>query len=92
MSRGPLFPSRGWSLLELLIAMTLSLLVIAGIGQIYLAAKRSYDIQTNLAQIQDVGRYVTDTLIQDIRTAGYWMTLIFLQPQLHPTDIFLRET
>ena len=72
MSRGPLFPSRGWSLLELLIAMTLSLLVIAGIGHIYLAAKRSYDIQTNLAQIQDVGRYVTDTLIQDIRTAGYW--------------------
>ena len=72
MNRGPLFQARGWSLVELLVAMTLSLLVIAGVGQIYLAAKRSYDIQTNLAQIQDVGRYVTDVLTQDIHMAGYW--------------------
>ena len=72
MNRGQLFPSRGWTLIELLVAMTLSLLVIAGIGQIYLAAKRSYDIQTNLAQIQDVGRYVVDVLTQDIHNAGYW--------------------
>lgn len=63
---------QGWTLIELLVAMTLSLLVIAGIGQIYLAAKRSYDIQTNLAQIQDVGRYVTELLTQDIRRAGHW--------------------
>jgi len=63
---------KGWTLVELLVAMTLSLLVIAGIGQIYLAAKRSYDIQTNLAQIQDVGRYVVDVLTQDIHMAGYW--------------------
>lgn len=63
---------RGWTLIELLVAMTLSLLVIAGISQIYLAAKRSYDIQTNLAQIQDVGRYVIDVLTKDIHNAGYW--------------------
>jgi type IV pilus assembly protein PilW len=72
MKRSPLFPSGGWTLVELLVATTLSLLVIAGIGQIYLAAKRSYDIQTNLAQIQDVGRYVTDVLTRDFHMAGYW--------------------
>jgi type IV pilus assembly protein PilW len=65
-------PSRGWTLVELLIAMTLSLLVIAGIGQIYLAAKRSYEIQNSLARLQDVGRYVTDLLTHDIHNAGYW--------------------
>lgn len=63
---------QGWTLVEVLVAMTLSLLVIAGIGQIYLAAKRSYEIQTNLAQIQDVGRYVIEVLTQDIHNAGYW--------------------
>lgn len=69
----PLFlHQRAWTLVELLVAMTLSLLLIAGIGQIYLAAKRSYDIQTSLARIQDVGRYATEVLTQDIRRAGYW--------------------
>ena len=38
MKRCPFQLSRGWTLVELLVAMTLSLLVIAGIGQIYLAA------------------------------------------------------
>ena len=72
MSHRRLAPARGWTLVELLVAMALSLLVIAGIAQIYLAAKRSYDIQTNIAEIQDVGRYVTDLLTHDIRMAGYW--------------------
>jgi type IV pilus assembly protein PilW len=72
VNRGLPITSRGWTLVELLVAMTLSLLVIAGIGQIYLAAKRSYEIQANLAQIQDVGRYVTEVLTRDIRNAGYW--------------------
>ena len=72
MNRGVFSSESGWTLVELLVAMTLGLLLIAGIGQIYLAAKRSYEIQTNLAQIQDVGRYVTDVLTQDIHMAGYW--------------------
>jgi len=63
---------RGWTLVELLVAMTLSLLVIAGIGKIYLAAKRSYDIQNSLARLQDEGRYATEVITQDIRQAGYW--------------------
>ena len=64
--------SRGWTLVELMVAMTLSLLVIAGISQIYLAAKQSYGIQNSLAELQDVGRYVTELLTQDIHNAGYW--------------------
>jgi Tfp pilus assembly protein PilW len=66
--------------------MTLSLLVVAGIGQIYLAAKRSYDIQTNLAQIQDVGRYVVDVLTQDIHMAGYWGLMNINDPLTTITD------
>jgi len=66
------FPSRGWTLIELLVAMALGLLIIAGIGQIYLAAKRSYDIQNSIAQLQEVGRYATEAITEDIRRAGYW--------------------
>ena len=72
----PLLKSRstqyGLTLVELLVAMALGLLIIAGIGQIYLAAKHSYEIQNRLARIQDAGRYVTELLTEDIRRAGYW--------------------
>lgn len=64
--------SQGMTLVELLVALTLGLLVIAGIGQIYTAAKRSYDIQTNMSHLQDAGRYAIDTLTRDIQRAGYW--------------------
>lgn len=63
---------RGFTLVELLVTVTLGLLVIAGIGQIYTAAKRSYDIQTSLARLQDAGRYAVDVITQDVRRAGYW--------------------
>src|SRR3569832_1925775 len=62
----------GWCLVVLLVAMTLSLLAFAGAGQIYLGVKRSYDIQTSLARLQDVGRYATDLLTYDIHMAGFW--------------------
>lgn len=80
------FSHRGWTLVELLVAMTLALLLVAGIGQIYLAAKRSYDIQTNLAQIQDVGRYVTAVLTHDIRMAGNWGIMDISKANETPAD------
>lgn len=52
--------------------MALGLLIIAGIGQIYLAAKRSYEIQNTIARLQDAGRYTSGVLTEDIRRAGYW--------------------
>lgn len=62
----------GMTLVELLVALTLGLLVIAGIGQIYTAAKRSYDIQSSMSRLQDVGRYAIETITRDIQRAGYW--------------------
>lgn len=64
--------AHGMTLVEVLVAITLGLLVIAGIGQIYTATKRSYDIQSNMARLQDVGRYAIETISQDIRRAGFW--------------------
>src|SRR3569832_2159740 len=62
----------GMTLVELLVALTLGLLVIAGIGQIYTAAKRSYEIQSSMSRLQDVGRYAIETNTRDIHRAGYW--------------------
>ena len=64
--------SRGFSLVELMVAMLVTLILLAGIGQIFLSSKKSFNIQDSLSRIQDNGRYAIETLAQDIRRAGYW--------------------
>ena len=44
---------------------------LAGISQVFLSAKKSFTSQNSLARQQENGRYVLDTLGQDLRRAGY---------------------
>jgi len=61
----------GFSMVELMVAMVITLILLAGIGQIFLASKKSFTIQDSLGRLQENGRYVVDTLAQDVRRAGY---------------------
>ena len=63
--------SSGFSLIELMVALVITLILIAGIGQIFLSSKKSFTIQNDLGRQQENGRYVLDTLAQDLRRAGY---------------------
>lgn len=63
---------RGFSLVELMVALVITLILLAGIGQIFLSSKKSYTLQDSLARIQESGRYAMDVLSQDLRRAGYW--------------------
>ena len=63
---------RGFSLVELMVALVITLILLAGIGQIFLSSKKSYTIQGSLSRIQESGRYAVDVLSQDLRRAGYW--------------------
>lgn len=62
---------RGVTLIEIMIALVLGLLVLAGIFQIYLATRRSYVLAESLAARQEAIRYVTTTISKDVRMAGY---------------------
>lgn len=64
--------SRGFSLVELMVALVITLILLAGIGQIYLSSKKSFVIQNSLGRMQENGRYAMETIIADIRRAGYW--------------------
>jgi len=61
----------GFSLVELMVAMVITLILLAGIGQIFLSSKKSFTIQDSLGRMQENGRFVVDTLVQDLRRAGY---------------------
>jgi type IV pilus assembly protein PilW len=72
--------SGGFSLVELMVALVITLILIAGIGQIFLSSKKSFTIQDALSEQQENGRYVMDTLAQDLRRAGYLGGAIIIQP------------
>jgi prepilin-type N-terminal cleavage/methylation domain-containing protein len=61
----------GFSMVELMIAMVITLILLAGIGQIFLSSKKSFTIQDSLGRQQENGRYVVNALAQDLRRSGY---------------------
>lgn len=64
-------PQKGLSLIELLIAMALSLLLIAGVLQIFLSSKQTYVTTSALSRVQENGRFASEFLAFDIRNIGY---------------------
>ncbi|MFS2123473.1 PilW family protein [Pseudomonas sp. Pseusp97] len=62
---------RGLSLVELLIAMALGLLLLAGVIQVVLSSKRSYQSSVALAELQENGRFALEVLAQGLRNAGF---------------------
>jgi type IV pilus assembly protein PilW len=64
--------SSGLSLIELMVAMTISLVLIAGAAQVYLGSSQAYAVNEATARLQENARYGLSVLEPDIRMAGYW--------------------
>jgi len=62
---------RGISLVELLIAMTLGLLLTSGMFAVFAGNKRSSDLNSAMADIQENARFALDSLASDIRMSGF---------------------
>ena len=62
----------GLTLLELMISLSLGLLLLTGIGTIYVGSNQTYRVQEQNARIQESGRYALDVLGRSLRQAGYW--------------------
>ena len=62
--------SKGFGLIELLIALALSLIVVLGVVQIFIAAKNTYLSQNAAASMQEDARFVLSKMIQEIRMVG----------------------
>ncbi len=64
--------SRGFSLVELMVAVALGLILLAGLFTLFLTNSRSYrEIDNATRQIEN-GRYAIQLLTDDIRMAGYY--------------------
>ena len=62
--------SKGFGLIELLIALTLSLIVVLGVAQVFISAKNTYVSQNTAAAMQEDARFVLSKMIQEIRMVG----------------------
>jgi type IV pilus assembly protein PilW len=62
---------KGFSLIELMIAMALSGIVIGAIYNLYIGQSRSYVIQDQVAEMQQNARVAMDMMVRDIRMAGF---------------------
>ncbi|MEL7298355.1 MAG: PilW family protein, partial [Pseudomonadota bacterium] len=63
---------RGYTLIELLIALTLGAFLVGGILQLYIGSKRSYNTQQAATELQEVGRFTLNALVSDIRMGGFF--------------------
>lgn len=63
---------RGLSIVELMIAMTLGLLILAGLTTVFVTSSESQrELQRSAQQIEN-GRYAMDLLTQDLHHAGFY--------------------
>jgi len=61
----------GFTLVELMVAMTISLLVLAGIVQVFISNQQTHRSQEANARLQENGRTAIALLQRDIRPVGY---------------------
>jgi len=62
--------SRGFTLVELMIAMVIGLIITIGVVQIFGSNRATYQLDESLARAQENGRFALEFMTQDIRHAG----------------------
>ena len=62
----------GFTLVELMVAMLISLLLMGGVIQVFSSSSKSYRNHEGLSRIQENGRFAMEFLTRDIRMADFW--------------------
>lgn len=62
---------KGLTLIEIMVAITISLALLAGVIQIVIGNKATYRTLDSLSRLQENGRAATEILLRDIRMAGF---------------------
>ncbi|NOX27834.1 MAG: pilus assembly protein PilW [Gammaproteobacteria bacterium] len=62
----------GLSIVELLVAISISLLLLTGVIQIFSSSSQIYRVNQGLSQIQENARFAIEFLSRDLRLADFW--------------------
>lgn len=69
--RGTKGNSAGMSLIEMMIAMLVGMILLAGIYRIFMSTNTSYNFEAELSSLQENGRFAMEFLSKDVRMTGY---------------------
>jgi len=63
--------ARGFTIVEIMIALVISMILLGGVSQVYLSTKQSYRLTENVARMQENSRFAMDILTKELRMAGF---------------------
>ncbi|MDO6748278.1 PilW family protein [Gilvimarinus sp. 1_MG-2023] len=82
----------GFSIVELMIAISLGVVLMTGVVQMFVSSKTVFTTQQGMSRLQETGRLAIDYLARDIRQAGYFgcadITEWNLKNTLNNTDLY----
>ena len=64
--------NRGFSLIELMIAITLGMLAVAAVGSVFIYGSRNYKQDDKVSKMQDELRFALAQITQDVEMAGFY--------------------
>ncbi len=64
--------ARGFSLVELMVALTIGLIILSAVSMLFVSSKKTYTTQDSLARLQENARFAMQFIIKDLRLAGYY--------------------
>ena len=62
----------GFSIVELMVAVTIGLIVLAAVSTVFVSSKANYITQESMARLQESARVAMHLMSRDIRMAGYF--------------------
>lgn len=65
------YRQHGMTLIEIMVSLVISLFLLAGLLQMFIAARQSSRIQENLSRVQENGRFGIEYINRVVRQAGY---------------------
>ena len=63
--------ARGFSLVELMVAITLALIVTTGVISVFIGSRSAYNATSGTAALTDGGRFALNFISDSVRGAGY---------------------
>lgn len=66
-----IFGQHGFTIVEIMVAMLLGLILMAGVISLMVGNKRSFNEQIEMSRLQENARFAIEFLTRDIRMAGY---------------------
>lgn len=73
-ARAPLRAQAGFTIVEMMVAMSISLIVVLGFAATFVSMKQTFNAQNGLSQLQDNERLASVILTNSLTEAGYFPT------------------